>query len=118
MTTAPKPVVHARAASEAIRQINHLTIGDNGGLDLPSELSDVVSALAQMAERLPQALGQLARITRQMANDPNLYDDQGELASYRALLASGLLADNSAPSLADDLRRAADHLSHLGVRDG
>lgn len=123
MPSAPLPVVHALAASEAIRQINHLTIAGNGGLVWPSDLYACVGALAEMVQRLPQALEQLGRLIREAAGREGLYDDRGgdEVARMTAVLAA-LLIDDAVPlqlagQIGINLASAANRLSHLGVRD-
>ena len=56
--TGPTPGALADAAAEAIRALNHATIG-GGGLVHPADAYDVLGALATLAARLPQALGQV-----------------------------------------------------------
>jgi DNA polymerase III epsilon subunit-like protein len=73
----PEPVVHARAAAEAIRQVNHLTIASDGGLTHPADLADLLTALADLADRLPRTLGQLARIADRFGQRDELTDDRG-----------------------------------------
>lgn len=115
----PEPVVQARAAAEAVRQINHPTITGRGGLRYPSEVGDAVSALARAAHGLQQALPQLARIVEEIADDPNLYDDRyGDRdPAHTAHLAIVALAAAERAGQANLLSDAANHLSHLGVRD-
>ncbi len=55
-----RPVESALAAAEAIRALNHATFPRAGGLVFPADAYDVLSALAVLAARLPQALDQLA----------------------------------------------------------
>jgi hypothetical protein len=50
----------ATQAAEAIRAMNHLTLGSTEALSSPAELDDVITALAQVTARLPQLLTQLA----------------------------------------------------------
>jgi hypothetical protein len=50
---------HAIAADEAIRAINHITSWPHDGMTYPSDASDVVSSLAALARKLPQALSQI-----------------------------------------------------------
>ena len=51
-------VEHAATAAEAVRALNHLTLG-RGALGEPAELDRLVAELAIMAGRLPQLLRQL-----------------------------------------------------------
>lgn len=50
----------ADEAAEAIRSLNHLTLGGTG-LEDPGDLYSVVANLASMAGRLPQLLTQLGQ---------------------------------------------------------
>lgn len=115
----PELVVQARNARDAIEAIIRLTIAGRGGLRYPSELGDVVSALARAAYGLRQALPQLGRIAADIADDPGLYDDRGAevWAPETAWSAARLLDAAEVGGLADLLARAAGHLAHLGVRD-
>lgn len=54
-----EPGRHAKAAAESVRALNHLTLPGAGGLAEPADAYDVLGALASLASRLPQALGQL-----------------------------------------------------------
>jgi hypothetical protein len=52
------PTEAAHEAAEAIRTLNHLTYS-KGWAEHPGDVSTVAGALLRLAERLPQALGQL-----------------------------------------------------------
>jgi hypothetical protein len=56
--TGPTPAGLADQAAEAVRALNHATIGGTG-LVHPADAYDVLGALALLAARLPQALGQV-----------------------------------------------------------
>jgi len=58
MTDSATPTTTARAAAEAIRELNHLTL--NAPSMSAPEISSAVSALADLVDRLPQAFEQLA----------------------------------------------------------
>jgi len=107
----------AADAAGAIRTLNHLTIGGDGGIAWPSELEQVVRSLALLASRLPQALNQLARIGEDFAREPGLYDDRGSAPRRTIAHASTDLdvAIRAAHMLAAPLDRAASALSHLGL---
>jgi hypothetical protein len=117
----PEPVVHARTAAEAIRQVNHLTVDGDGGLTHPADLADLLTALADLAGRLPQALGQLARIAGRFGGRDDLLDDRGGWHDTETTceVVGLLLAAEAIPTgnLAADLRSAAADLNHLKVRD-
>ncbi len=112
----PDPVRYAREAAEAVRQINHLTLFDSGGLDRPRDVYDAVRALAEAVERLPQALGQLARAANSLGD---LRDDRGPHYDTGVTLddVTRLLVDSDATRLGKQLRSAAEQLSHLGSSD-
>jgi hypothetical protein len=50
----------ARAAAEAIRSLNHATLGGEG-LGQPSDACEVLGELSLTASRIPQFLGQVGR---------------------------------------------------------
>ena len=54
-----RPVELAETAAEAVRGLNHATTAHGGGLVFPSDAYDVLTHLAVLAARLPQALGQV-----------------------------------------------------------
>jgi hypothetical protein len=115
----PTAAASAQEADEAVRTINHLTIRDNGGITWPSDLETVVRSLAAMVNKLPQALNQLADIGDALAERYRLYDARGVDPWETADAAAGELeaATTAARQLAVPLTRAAEYLSHLGVRD-
>lgn len=55
----PRPAESANTAAEAIRALNHATAPRAGGLVFPSDAYDVLTDLAALAARLPQALRQV-----------------------------------------------------------
>ena len=50
----------ADLAADAVRLLNHRTRPGTSGLADPSEVAEIIAALAAMTARLPQLLGQLA----------------------------------------------------------
>jgi hypothetical protein len=52
------PAALARSAAEAVRALNHLTLG-GGGLEQPAGAYEVLGELSLAASRLPQLLGQV-----------------------------------------------------------
>jgi hypothetical protein len=61
MSDSPQPAGPAglaRAAAEAIRALNHATLGGDG-LEQPADAYDLLSELSLAASRLPQLLGQV-----------------------------------------------------------
>src|SRR4051794_31066503 len=51
------PADYAAAAAEAVRGLNHVTIG-GAGYEVPSDVYRLLGSLATMLARLPQVLGQ------------------------------------------------------------
>ena len=112
----PEPVRHARAAADAVQELNRATIWNSGGLDQPADVYDTVRALADMTGRLPQTLEQLARVAN---SHRGLVDDRGPEWHPGAVLdvVTAQLVHSDAERLGRQLRTAAEHLSHLGTRD-
>lgn len=96
----------AEALSEAARLLNYATMPGNGGLRYPSDVYDVLGALAGMAHTLPQALGQMANWTAtetragRVREHPS-YGDHGGDAHAAATALAGAMAE--AAELADRL---------------
>jgi hypothetical protein len=57
-----RPVDHVETAAEAVRALNHATLGVGRpeGYEWPADVDAVVAALTVLAQRLPQALTQAA----------------------------------------------------------
>lgn len=55
-----RPVESANVAAEAIRALGHATFPRAGGLVFPCDAYDVLTSLAVLAARLPQAFDQVA----------------------------------------------------------
>ena len=56
----PGAAALARSAAEAIRSLNHATLGQDG-LGQPADAYEVLGELSLAASRLPQLLGQVGR---------------------------------------------------------
>ncbi|MBK3582577.1 hypothetical protein JHN49_02190, partial [Streptomyces sp. MBT57] len=71
--TAKTPGQLAGTASDAIRALNHATIGpDRLGWEYPSDAYDVIGGLDQLVGMLPQALDQIARHIERLAGDDHI----------------------------------------------
>ncbi|MFI7274116.1 hypothetical protein [Streptomyces sp. NPDC049879] len=111
---------HARAASEAIRALNHLTQrpDENAEWFYPGDAYAVVGALAELAARLPQAIGQAHRLIHTLAQGGGLRHDTGDPAALAADLSALHGAVEWARDNADLLRTSLDDvhamLGHLG----
>jgi hypothetical protein len=101
----------ARAASGAVRDLNHAGI-DSGGLDWPADAYDLVGELALMAGRLPRLLGQAGRWLATALEARILGCDDGtdpaEAVTDAVLLLDA--ASASAAALAGDLHDAQRQL--------
>ncbi len=88
-------------ASEAIRGLNHLT-RDAGSLRHPVEVYQALGSLAEMCERLPQALEQIdVLLTRWVENDQVRIDDGEFIGDPPAAVAAASvwLTEEAPPAL-------------------
>jgi hypothetical protein len=112
-----RPVDHARAAAEAIRALNHVTLFLDGadGYQWPADVDAVIVELAAAAGRLPQALDQAARWISQTHDRGQVGHDQGH--DVRAAVACTLIgldaAAMAAARLHSALARVQTRTSHL-----
>jgi len=101
------PAVIADAAAEEIRALNHITRSRGDGWQYPGDVYSTVGNLSVMAERLPQALGQLESLISRLEDAGQLASDSGpEDLPGRLVRFHGAMAD--AVSLAHGLQRALD----------
>jgi hypothetical protein len=102
----------ARTAAEAVRALNHLTLGGDG-LGQPAEAYEVLGELSRTASRLPQLLGQLGTwLASALAGGRLGCDDGSDPAgpvSGAWLFLSG--ARGSAAALAESLGQAQQQLA-------
>lgn len=85
MTTYRTAAETAQAAAEAVRTLNHLTLARPGSPDAiraewesPADAYAVAGALAELVQRLPQAVRQTARLITTLHNDGLLRHDSGD----------------------------------------
>jgi hypothetical protein len=107
------PAALARSAAEAVRSLNHLTLG--GGLEQPSDAYEVLGGLSLAASRLPQLLGQVASFLDRALAGGRLGHDLGEDPCF-AVETAGLFLDGarlSAAALAGDLEQARQQLAQV-----
>lgn len=103
-------------AAEAIRTLNHRT--HPPALSDPAEVCQLLAALATIAYRLPQLLGQLNRWlqTEQAADRLRADTPAADPAEITATAAHGLTrAGLTANRLGDALDSAHQHLAHLAL---
>jgi len=114
------PPAIANAAAEELRALNHRTLGPTKAYKNAPEISEVVSALTTLIERMPQALQQAE------AGLETLYDrneirlaaadsSQKALAEAVSTVAVSLqYARNGLASVLRELKSAAGPLSNMG----
>jgi hypothetical protein len=96
------PAQLADVAAEAIRAINHLTMGTGDDWQYPGDAYDTVANLKRAVYGLPQALEQMSHLIERLAALDHIRSDKG-----------GDGADNVATALAG-LRAAAKEATSLG----
>ena len=101
----------ARAAAEAVRALNHATLG--GGLGQPSDAYAVLGELSLTASRIPQLLGQVGRWLAAALAAGRLGCDDGTDPAAAVSGAWLFISDAraSAASLARDLGHAQQQLA-------
>lgn len=101
-----------RAAAEAIRGLNHATLGGDG-LGQPSDAYAVLGELSLTASRIPQLLGQVGRWLASALTDGRLGCDDGTDPAAAVSGAWLFISDAraSAASLARDLEQAQQQLA-------
>jgi hypothetical protein len=102
----------ARAAAEAIRGLNHATLGAEGP-GQPSDAYAVLGELSTVASRIPQLLGQVGRWLAAALADGRLGCDDGTNPAAAVSGAWLFISDAraSAASLARDLEQAQQQLA-------
>jgi ABC-type transporter Mla subunit MlaD len=108
-------VAQARAAAEAVRNINHLT-PVVGGYAWPADVDAVVAWLEALAERLPQTLQQAAGWLDAAERAGRLRDDKGEAPVVVVAAIDAHL--DYARTAAEHLRRALHDAHQLTARLG
>lgn len=99
----------AAMAAEALRAVNHLTIGapSSGvpGWESVGDLYRVLCELRVLTDRLPQGLGQLARHLERPAELGAYQTDSGTSESPERLVAAAVLALDAAQHLVAEAGR-------------
>ena len=112
MSDSPQAVALARSAAEAVRSLNHATLGGTG-LDQPADAYDVLGELSLIASRLPQLLGQVGRWLASALAAGRLGCDDGTDPAAAVSGAWLFISDarGSAAALARDLEQARQQLA-------
>lgn len=110
------PIVLARQAAEAIRQLNHVTY-DTGAYGGPQQVREVVDALRTALDRIPQALVQAGSAMQRMVDTGRLYTDDDTPAGQHFADASFAMGEaaGSLGNVARSLQSAGSDLWHLGM---
>jgi hypothetical protein len=111
------PAALARAAAEAVRSLNHATLGGDG-LAQPADACEVLGELSLTASRIPQLLGQIGRWLAAALAAGRLGCDNGADPAAAVSGAWIFISDAraSATALARDLEQAQQQLA--AVNDG
>jgi hypothetical protein len=106
------PAALARTAAEAVRSLNHLTLG-GGGLGQPADAYEVLGELSLAASRIPQLLGQVGRWLAAALAAGRLGCDDGTDPATAVSGAWLFISDarGSAAALARDLEQAQQQLA-------
>ncbi len=106
------PAALARTAAEAVRSLNHATLGGQG-LEQPSDAYEVLGELSTAASRVPQLLGQVGRWLAAALAAGRLGCDDGTDPAAAVSGAWLFISDAraSAASLARDLEQAQQQLA-------
>ena len=106
------PAALARTAAEAVRSLNHLTLG-GGGLGQPADACEVLGELSLAASRIPQLLGQVGRWLAAALAAGRLGCDDGTDPATAVSGAWLFISDarGSAAALARDLEQAQQQLA-------
>ena len=110
------PVELARAGSEAIRALNHATLGlAQPGYEWPADVDAAIAELQVLAERLPQALRQASSWLELQHSQQQVGHDLGfDVAlSIRWALEDLAMTAGYAGLLAGMLGRVRSHTAHL-----
>lgn len=113
------PAQLADAAGDAIRALNHATLGSpRPDWEHPGDAYSVVGNLAYMASMLPQALDQTARLVKRLEEEGHLKSDRDTLAADLEAAYAGLtIAAGAAETLRGALQRAHNGLGPVAYKD-
>jgi hypothetical protein len=119
----PRAAAAAQDAAEAIRTLNHLTLGDDG-LQYPGDAYSTLGALSTLAAGLPQTFQQIARFLEGQLQDGVISIDAGFefdgdplaaiSAASRALMIDAICAADTLRAALDRAQRAISGASFAG----
>ncbi|MFI6730913.1 hypothetical protein [Streptomyces atratus] len=112
------PAQLADAAGDAIRALNHATLGRQADWEYPGDAYSVVGNLAHMAGMLPQALDQIAQLLKRLEGEGHLKSDRDTLADDLEAAHDGLtIAAGAAETLRGALDRAQNGLGSVAYKE-
>ncbi|MCY0923201.1 hypothetical protein OS965_34555 [Streptomyces sp. H27-G5] len=112
------PAQLADTAGDAIRALNHATLGRQADWEYPGDAYSVVGNLAYMAGMLPQALDQIAKHIKSLEGEDRLKSDRDTLtADLEAAYAGLTIAAGAADTLRGALNRAQSGLSSIAYKE-
>ncbi|WP_329332179.1 hypothetical protein OIU81_42170 (plasmid) [Streptomyces sp. NBC_01454] len=116
--TTKTPAELSDAAAEAIRGLNHATQAAKDGFEHPGDAYSVIGN-PTLAQRLPQALDQIAQFVTRLETEGHLRSDrERNLADEVAAVTAGLrMSTDDAEALADHLNAVHSALSPLAWKD-
>ncbi|WP_327419718.1 hypothetical protein [Streptomyces sp. NBC_01233] len=112
------PAQLAEAAGDAVRALNHATLGTQADWEYPGDVYSVVGNLSYMAGMLPQALDQVAQLLKRLEAEGHLKSDRDTLAADLEAAYAGLtIAAGAASTLRGALDRAHNGLGAVAYKD-
>lgn len=112
------PAQFADTAGDAIRALNHATLGRQADWEYPGDAYSVVGNLAYMAGMLPQAIEQVAKHLKRLEEEDHLKSDRDTLAADLEAAYAGLtIAAGAAETLRGALDRAQSGLGTVAYRE-
>lgn len=112
------PASLADAAANAVRALNHATLGRQADWEYPGDAYSVVANLSAMSMGLPQAIDQIRGLIDHLDTQGNLHSDKNTLATDLALTYRGLdQAKAAAEALYAALNRAHSGLGPIAYQD-
>jgi hypothetical protein len=112
----PNAETNASKAAEAVRLLNHATLGYTADDRTAPQIYRIVGDLDLMARRLPQAFDQLAAMLRRRLANGACYSDRGgdPTEAIDDALAQLLHAEHAAETMQQALDRAHNLLGQIG----
>ena len=110
----------AYGLAEAVRYLNHATHpGNDGGLEYPGDVYDLLGHLYTATGRLPQLFGQLAAFLKAQAESGRIADTAGRAPEIQAGMAADVLEDAAGrlAGVTAQLQRAQGDISGLYAKD-